>query len=399
MKLIVFSGTSEGHALCRFLSSRGQAADVFVATGYGEAVMEPLTGITVHRGRLTAAQMAGQMEAGALVIDATHPYASEVTANIKAACAESGAEYLRLLRPRTPAEGVKTVQDTAEAVEWLKGHEGKVLLTTGSKELDAYTAIPNYAERLYPRVLPTATVLQKCEALGFPGSHILAMQGPVSHEMNVALLYQTDAQILVTKDTGASGGFAEKLSAACETGATVLVIARPTEEEGMSPAQMQEYLKRRLHLTNRAEEAVPRFPLFVSLADKSALVVGAGKIAARRIGVLKHFGAQVRVIAPEKRAEFENEWIARAFEADDLKGVCLAVAATDDRAVNRQVSVLCAERGIPVSVADCAAESTFFFPAVCEGGGLIAGLVSDGSDHHAVSGMAKRIRALLEENE
>ena len=339
------------------------------------------------------------MEAGALVIDATHPYASEVTANIKAACAESGAEYLRLLRPRTPAEGVKTVQDTAEAVEWLKGHEGKVLLTTGSKELDAYTAIPNYAERLYPRVLPTATVLQKCEALGFPGSHILAMQGPFSHEMNVALLYQTDAQILVTKDTGASGGFAEKLSAACETGATVLVIARPTEEEGMSPAQMQEYLKRRLHLTNRAEEAVPRFPLFVSLADKTALVVGAGKIAARRIGVLKHFGAQVKVIAPEKRAEFENEWIARAFEADDLKGVCLAVAATDDRAVNRQVSVLCAERGIPVSVADCAAESTFFFPAVCEGGGLIAGLVSDGSDHHAVSGMAKRIRALLEENE
>ena len=106
MKLIVFSGTSEGHALCRFLFSRGQAADVFVATGYGEAVMEPLAGITVHRGRLTAAQMAGQMEAGALVIDATHPYASEVTANIKAACAESGAEYLRLLRPRTPAEGV-----------------------------------------------------------------------------------------------------------------------------------------------------------------------------------------------------------------------------------------------------------------------------------------------------
>ena len=399
MKLIVFSGTSEGHALCRFLSSRGQAADVFVATGYGEAVMELLTGITVHRGRLTAAQMAGQMEEGALVIDATHPYASEVTRNIKAACAASGAEYLRLLRPRTPAEGVVTVQDTAEAVEWLKGHEGKVLLTTGSKELDAYTAIPNYAERLYPRVLPTAAVLQKCEALGFPGSHILAMQGPFSHEMNVALLYQTDAQILVTKDTGASGGFAEKLSAACETGATVLVIARPTEEEGMSPAQMQEYLKRRLHLTNRAEEAVPRFPLFVSLADKTALVVGAGKIAARRVGVLKHFGAQVKVIAPEKRAEFENEWIARAFEADDLKGVCLAVAAADDRAVNRQVSVLCAERGIPVSVADCAAESTFFFPAVCEGGGLVAGLVSDGSDHHAVSGMAKRIRALLEENE
>ena len=115
--------------------------------------------------------------------------------------------------------------------------------------------------------------------------------------------------------------------------------------------------------------------------------------------MLRHFGAQVRVVAPEQRAAFEGERIPRAFQPDDLDGVYLAVAATDDRAVNRQISMLCAERGIPVSVADCAAESTFFFPAVCEGGGLIAGLVSDGSDHHAVSGMAKRIRALLEENE
>ena len=45
MRLLVFSGTSEGHALCRFLSARGAQADVYVATGYGEAVMEPLPGV------------------------------------------------------------------------------------------------------------------------------------------------------------------------------------------------------------------------------------------------------------------------------------------------------------------------------------------------------------------
>ncbi len=112
MKLIVFSGTSEGHNLCRFLSGRGQTADIFVATDYGEAVMEPLAGITVHRGRLTVQQMAEQMAAGALVIDATHPYASEVTKNIKAACAESARSSLTRRIPM-PAKSRKILRRPA----------------------------------------------------------------------------------------------------------------------------------------------------------------------------------------------------------------------------------------------------------------------------------------------
>lgn len=398
MKLAVFSGTSEGRGLCRFLAAHAAKADVFVATEYGEAVMEPMAGIVVHRGRLTVSEMAAHMQGDTLVIDATHPYASAVTENIKAACAAVGAEYLRLLRPRTASGGVITVPDTAAAVAWLTAHAGKILLTTGSKELDAYTAIPDYRERLYPRVLPTTPVLQKCEALGFPGTHLIAMQGPFSHEMNVALLRQIGADILVTKDTGTSGGFAEKLSAARETGTIVLMVARPTEETGLSPAQMQAYLKTRLNLTE-STASVPRFPLFVSLLGKRALVVGAGAIAARRIRVLVRFGAEVTVVAPEKRAEFDADYFERPFEPRDLDGVSLAIAATDDRAVNQQVGALCTARGIPVSVADCAAESTFFFPAVCEGGGLVAGLVSDGTAHHKVSHVARQIRTLLEENE
>lgn len=397
MKLIVFSGTSEGRGLCRFLSAQGVEAKAFVATEYGEAVMEPMHGIRVHMGRLTTAEMAEHMSAGMLVVDATHPYARVVTENIQAACTKAGAEYLRLLRPRTASEGVITVPDTAAAVAWLTAHSGKVLLTTGSKELDAYTAVPDYRERLYPRVLPTAAVLQKCEALGFSGAHIIAMQGPFSHETNVALLRQIGADILVTKDTGASGGFAEKLSAARETGAAVLMVARPAEEEGLSPGQMQAHLKARLNLPEKPMQT-PRFPLFVSLVGKKVLVVGAGAIAARRIAVLARFGAWVTVVAPEKRAEFHANHVAKAFEVHDLDGAYLVIAATDNRAVNHEVGAHCAARGIPISVADCAAESTFFFPAICEGGGLIAGLVSDGTAHHAVSGMARRIRALLEEN-
>ena len=358
MKLAVFSGTSEGHALCRFLSARGARADVYVATEYGAAVMEPMDGVTVHEGRLDTAEIAARLDADTLLVDATHPYAAAVTDNLRAACAETGAQYERLLRPATESDGCETVPDTAAAVAWLNAHPGKALLTTGSKELEAYTAVENWRERLYPRVLSTASVLQKCEALGFPGAHIIAMQGPFSHEMNAALLRQTGADILVTKDTGASGGFAEKLSAAREVGATVLVIARPRVETGRTLEEMQAYLADKLGLAepDQAQEGnLPRFPLFVSLAGKKCVVVGAGKIAARRIGVLKRFGAEVAVIAPEDKAGVGLTH-CRGYEKSDLSGAFLAVAATNDRAVNHRIAQDCAARGIPCSVADCAAE-------------------------------------------
>lgn len=393
-QLLIFSGTTEGHLLCRFLSSHGIQAHVYVATAYGEAVMEKMPGITIHTGRLSYNEMAQQMHTDCVVVDATHPYASEVTENIQAACTASGARYLRLVRPTQSSDGVHVVPDTAAAVQWLCQTPGKVLLTTGSKELDAYTAIPDYQQRLYPRVLPTAEVIQKCTALGFPGASILAMQGPFSHEMNVALLHKTGASILVTKDTGKSGGFAEKLSAARTVGAQVLMIARPRQEEGLTLDEMQQQL-----LTEWNLRQPPHFPLFVSLFGRKVVVIGAGTIAARRIGVLQRFGADIHVIAPEISQTIDRSGITcqvRTFAPQDLDGAFLVVAATNDRAVNHKIAMQCKQHQIPVSVADCAGESTFYFPAICEGGGLIAGLISDGSDHHAVSRTAKKIREILE---
>ena len=242
MKLMIFSGTTEGHDLCRFLSKNNVQAEVFVATEYGAAVMEPMAGITVHEGRLDEQEMEKRLTSDTLLIDATHPYAAAVTDNLRAACAKSGARYERLLRPALPYQNCEIVLDTAAAVDWLNAHPGKVLLTTGSKELEAYTAVQDFQTRLFPRVLPTASVLEKCAALGFPGAHIIAMQGPFSQAMNAALLRETGAKILVTKDTGVSGGFAEKVAAAEEVGAKVLVIARPRVENGKNQAEMQEFL-------------------------------------------------------------------------------------------------------------------------------------------------------------
>ncbi len=395
MSILVFAGTSEGRAVAEFLSENALNAVVCVATEYGEMVIPNLPHITVQKGRLTEAQMCERMTADTLVLDATHPYAAAVTANIRAACDAVGAEYMRLLRPRIEAhQSVVTVPDTAAAAAYLNTVTGAALLTTGSKELAAFTAVHRFAQRLWVRVLPTASVLARCAELGFPGARILAMQGPFSAEFNAALLRQTQAKYLVTKDTGAAGGFAEKLQAARETDATVILIARPTQESGHTLAQVKTHLIERFQL--QSAEQMERFPLFVSLKGKKCVVIGAGRIAARRVEILQRFGAEVSVIAREARAEVRIDHV-RGYEKSDISGAFLVVAATDDRTVNHGIAADCAQNKILCSVADCAQESTFFFPAVCTGGKLTAGVVSDGTEHAATARAAARIRTILSE--
>lgn len=149
-------------------------------------------------------------------------------------------------------------------------------------------------------------------------------------------------------------------------------------------------------LESQADGMELKFPLFLDLKGKKAVVVGAGSIAGRRIRVLYEFGAQVTVIAPEVVEKLPGvRYLEREYRDGDCSGAYLAVTATPNRQVNHSVAEECRRKGIPVSVADCAEECTFFFPAVCKSGNLIAGLVSDGTDHRLVAGTAKEIREIL----
>lgn len=140
------------------------------------------------------------------------------------------------------------------------------------------------------------------------------------------------------------------------------------------------------------------FPMFIDLSGKKAVVVGGGKIALRRAGVLLSFGAEVTIIAPECEAVPQGAaYLKKSYAPGDLEGAAIAVAATNVREVNRQVGLDARALGIPVTVADRQEECTFFFPAVCMGEGLVAGVVSDGSDHHKTARAARAIRSVLEE--
>lgn len=230
MKIVLFGGTAEGRTLSRELAALGAEVTVCVATDYGREEQGWTPGITVLAGPLDAGGMAVVLRGADLCIDATHPYAVEATANIRSAAERAGVSCRRLSRRLSPLpEGSVTVGNAEEAARYLMNTEGNILLTTGARELFAFSGLDG--ARLYPRVLPAAESLAACEAAGIPRHNIIAMQGPFLRELNLALIRQFSIRYLVTKDAGDAGGFREKAEAAAEGGA-VLIVLRPPRDPG-----------------------------------------------------------------------------------------------------------------------------------------------------------------------
>lgn len=259
-KILLFAGTTEGRLLWEYLLEKRWPAVACVATGYGKdvlggsyvdapgAVPGP-AGMDIRQGRLEPADMEALLDEirPGLVIDATHPYAVKVTEQIRKAC--RGREGLRLIRCLREESRMETdpeiihVPDVKAAAEWLSSGEGSILVTTGSKELEAYCRVTDYRERIYARVLPSLESIKLCRSLGYDGRHIIAMQGPFSEDMNLALLREYDCRYLVTKDGGLAGGFEAKIKAAKRAKAVAVVIDRPGHGGGLSLEEVKRQIK------------------------------------------------------------------------------------------------------------------------------------------------------------
>ena len=256
-QVIVFAGTTEGRQLSAWLAAAGVETLCSVATEYGELLVEKQPHLSVHQGRLLPEEMEQLFaeEGKPLVLDVTHPYAVAVSANIKAACEKAGCEYLRLIRPSLmnknackTAEEIVVVESVEAAVNFLKTTEGSIFVTTGSKELAKFTALPDYQNRVYARVLATPEVVTQCTEAGFTGPHLICMQGPFSKELNLAMLRSIGAAWMVTKEAGRAGGFEEKMTAAKEAGVKVVLIGRPQEQAGLSIEEGVKLLAERFHI-------------------------------------------------------------------------------------------------------------------------------------------------------
>ena len=256
-RVLLFGGTTEGRELALWLRDAGIPALSHVATDYGEALLREKA-LPAEYGRLDAVEMEKLFRTGGFfaALDATHPFATEVSKNIRAAAAAAGVRYYRILRgegsaseaeeaeeieARLRARGCFRLFDSQqEAADWLAKTEGAVFLATGSKELKAYAALPR--ERLTVRILPGEEALRKAAEAGIRPDHIVAMQGRSSVSLNQALLQQYGAKFLVTKQSGKPGGYLEKLRAAEELGICFVAIRRPTERDGYALSEIKALL-------------------------------------------------------------------------------------------------------------------------------------------------------------
>ncbi len=247
--IVLFAGTSEGRRLALHCAAEGRQVIVCVATEYGEQVLPDDENIRVHCGRMDEQEMHDflrqeQMQPGAghvIVIDATHPYAVLVSQTLHRVCEDCGIEYVRLMRE---AE-MDTVNDTrvhlvdtiAQAADLAEHMDGNIFLATGSKELATFVQGISDHSRVYVRVLPSLESMELCERAGIGGKQIICMQGPFSQELNQAMYAHVGARILVTKESGQPGGFADKLQAALAQGMECIVIRRP-KEQGLTYEQV-----------------------------------------------------------------------------------------------------------------------------------------------------------------
>ncbi|MHB8125671.1 MAG: precorrin-6A reductase [Desulfitobacteriaceae bacterium] len=192
-----------------------------------------------------------------VVVDAAHPSSSVSFTALRQSCEQQGIPYVRLERPETriPSnslihpvrnwdDGLLTLRSR---VEELKNKEGRqlitVFVTTGSHQLESITQ-STFARniRLVVRILPQASLVQKCQSLGIPPRDIVAMQGPFSKELNRTLFKFYGADILLTRDSGPAGGTDTKISAALVLGLEIILLKRSNTPPGQIVYTVKELL-------------------------------------------------------------------------------------------------------------------------------------------------------------
>lgn len=339
------------------------------------------------------------------VIDAGNTRDGLTSEDRRAACAFADTRFLRLANVSGGASSENSVyvDSTEKAVEVLKATIGTALLTIGMREMEAFTALPDFQKRLYMRVHPTVEEIGRCTELGFLPDHIIGMYGPFTRETNGAMLRQTGASIIVIRASEVSN-VTDKLLAAQDVGATAVVIGRLKEEKGLSYEELLDILDRDYEIREQLPtlEEHTFFPVFLDLASKKIKVFGGGSAAANRAETILRFCEHVFVVSPQFDAAFDHLDVIRV-ERPYLRGDCVGCdyvfAATDNREINHAVYEEARSGGIPINVADAPEECSFFFPEIVQRGNLVAGVCTVNHDLRLKKTAARLFQKQLDDGE
>lgn len=229
-KIFLIAGTEDGRKLAQFLSEKGFDITASVVSDYGRKLLETCAGVKINDKPLDRDELEKILreEKFNCLVDASHPYAKNISANATVAAQSAQIVYVRYERAEVAFDYEKIFHVESYEAAALKASElGKnIYLTTGSRSLKVFVDRLKGCN-LTVRILPTAEVLTQCEELGLTPKQIVAMQGPFTTALNVELFRHANAEVIVTKNSGQIGGADTKLEAAKILNLPAVMIDRP----------------------------------------------------------------------------------------------------------------------------------------------------------------------------
>ncbi len=232
--ILVLGGTLEGREIADALANENHDVLLTVVSGYGAGMIPHDSPVELLVGRLDAGEMARLITDRdiRLVVDATHPYARVITETAWKTANGMGIPYIRYERPpvltEKPDDRIYVAGSYEQAAELAAELGETIFLTIGSKNIEPFVRTGReYSRKVVARVLPDPKILEHCLAIGLAPKDIIAVQGPFSYEMNLAMFREYKADVLVTKDSGRTGGTDAKLKAARQIDIPAVVIERP----------------------------------------------------------------------------------------------------------------------------------------------------------------------------
>ncbi|MBQ9442558.1 MAG: precorrin-6A reductase [Selenomonadaceae bacterium] len=231
MKIFLIAGTEDGRKLAKFLFDKNFEVTASVVSEYGKKILEQYEKIKINDKKLNSVELEKILrdENFKILVDASHPYAENISQNAITACENSKIFYIRYERPEVEITYKKIFRaESYEQAAEISASLGKnIFLTTGSRNLKKFVeceAVKNC--NITARILPTAEVLSECEKFLSP-KKIIAIQGKFSTELNVELFKHAQAEVIVTKNSGEIGGADTKIAAAEILNLPVVIIDRP----------------------------------------------------------------------------------------------------------------------------------------------------------------------------
>ncbi|WP_252230481.1 cobalt-precorrin-6A reductase [Clostridium sp. ZBS15] len=225
-------GTSEGKNIVSLINKYTNDIAVSTATRYGGELLKELDIKSLNTKPLNEEEMLKWIQENSIniLVDASHPYAQEVTKTALKCSKKLNVKYIRYERlgalENINAGEIIRVKNYEEAIDAISNLNGNILNSTGSNNFSKFLHL-DFNHRIIHRVLPSYEVLKKMIDGGVEIKDIIGMQGPISAQLEEAFIKQYDIKGIITKDSGLQGGVLEKFKAVQKYNIKLIVIEKP----------------------------------------------------------------------------------------------------------------------------------------------------------------------------